>query len=388
MHHVIPPPAARCELTVCIPARNEAAYIERTLVALSEQRDVDGRRLPADCFDVLVFANNCGDDTAQRARAVAQRAPHVRIMTIEATLVAANAHIGAARKYVMDAAAARFAAVARPRGIMASLDCDTLVAPDWIAWIRREMHGRDAVAGRVTVDRAQEESLLAPVRLLYARELAYRQALADVEALIDPSPADPQPRHNSFVGASFAVTVEAYVAAGGIPALPRLEDVAFSRALRRIDARVRHSPRVRASTSGRLAARVRGGFGTFLAELHACAARGESYLVDHPQTSLDEMTVRAALRRIHTGTMHAPDIDDISSVLGLAAAEWLPLVDPTRPLGTIADQLFERAAASRRWYASTPVEDAIATLRATATMHRWGQPLTSSVSALETQDAS
>jgi hypothetical protein len=359
----LPAPQPGCRVTVCIPARNEAASIAQTLAALGAQRAIDGEPLRADFFDTIVFANNCTDDTAAIVRAAAAARPAARTFVLESNAGAGGAHIGAARKYVLDVAAARFLHAGRPAGIIASIDSDTLPAEDWVAWIAREMRGRDAVAGHVTIAERDQEQLLAPVRLLYARELTYRRVLADVEAAIDPLPEDPQPRHASFVGASFAVTAACYVAAGGLPPRRRLEDVAFAHALRRIDARIRHSLQVRATTSARLAARVDGGFGTFLAQLHDCARRGESFRVEHPRLSLANLESRAALRRIRAGQERCDDVERVATILNLPARTWLPAVDPRTPLGAIDEALARRARARRQSYHDVPVEEAIELLR-------------------------
>jgi hypothetical protein len=362
------PPAAACRLTVCIPARDEAGLIGETLAALCAQRGFDGAALAGDSFDAIVLANNCRDATAAIARQFARDAP-IGIFVVEQRYAQHDAHIGTARRSVMDVAAERFIAAGRPEGIIASLDSDTRVDAHWVAAIMREMNGCDAVGGHVTIAEADQERLLAPVRLLYARELAYRRVLADVEALIDPQPHDPPPRHGSFVGASFAVSAQCYRAAGGVPALRRLEDVAFSLALRRIDAKVRHSTLVRATTSARTGARVSGGFGTFIAELDAHARRGESFLVEHPLRSLEDLTIRAAIRRLREGRQRPDDIAASAAILGLLPAAWLPLIDPAAPVGSLDEMIRRRARSTRRRYPQVRVEIAIDTLRHTLAGH-------------------
>lgn len=362
-HSVLPALSAGCRISVVIPARDEEQTIGATLAALTTQCDVDGSALPRGLFDITIFANRCSDRTGAVVRRLATRTPEIPITVIEDSGAAVTAHIGTARKHVMDLAATRFLAAGMPGGIVASIDADTVADNYWIAWIAREMRGRDAVAGHVTIAAADRQRLLAPVRLLYARELAYRRAFADIESLVDPLPHDPYPRHASFVGASFAVTAGTYVAAGGLPPLPRLEDLEFLQALRRIDARVRHSPYVRATTSARQAARVDGGFGTFVAELHACARRGESFLVEHPLRTLEDIESRAAVRRIWSGDARGDDVARVAAIFALAPRDWLGEIDPTAPLGTTYERIARRAADRRQHFAPVRVETAIATLR-------------------------
>lgn len=368
--HGLPVPAQSCRVTVCVPARNEASLIERTLIALCEQRDRDGRPLPRGSFDIIVVANNCRDATADIVRGFARRMTPIEIFTIEAVFDPADAHIGTARRYVMDLAATRYLAAGRPDGIIASIDSDTIADADWIAGIVHGMRSADAVAGQVTIAATDYNALLAPVRLLYARELTYRRVLAEVEGLIDPEAADPNPRHGSFVGASFAVSASTYVTAGRIPPLARLEDLAFAHALRRIDARVRHSTLVRASTSARLRPRVAGGFGTFLADLHAQAERGESFTVEHAQRSLDDLFVRAALRKIRDRVHQPGDIERVARVLNTPASVWRTLLDPAAPFGISYEAISAISAERRRPDKPQPVEIATVTLREAAALAR------------------
>ncbi len=293
----LPAPTSACRLTVVIPARNEAAFVTHALRALAAQRDLNGGPLASGLFDIIVLANNCSDATAELARRSAQ-ASRVPIYVVEADFAGADAHVGAARRAVMDSAAARFRDAGRPHAVIASTDADTVVDSQWIAWTLREVPGVDAVAGHVRIGDAERSRFDVPVQTLYSRELTYRRLVAEVETLIDPVAEDPYPRHSSFVGASFAVTTAAYLAAGGLPPLPQLEDQQFCRALRRIDARIRHSTRVRATTSGRTATHVGGGFGAFIAGLHQSAERRSTFAVEHPRLTLALFTARAALRGI------------------------------------------------------------------------------------------
>ena len=355
----LPAPLPGCRLTVAIPARDEERLIGRALAALGRQRALDGTPLRADAFDVLVFANACRDRTARAARAAT--APHLRAFVVEGALPAGAAHVGSARKLVMDAAARRFERAGRPGGLIASTDADSEVDPGWVAWTLAEARGVDAVAGRIVLAPAERRALSAAARALYRREAAYRHAVADLEAAHDPLPEDPAPRHGQHFGASFALGVRAYRAAGGLPPLPALEDVALYDALLRIDARVRHSPRVRVATSPRLEARARGGLATFLGDLHELGRRGEPWLVDDPRDTLARIQARAALRRIWRGEPRAHDAALAGAAFALTPQRWAALFDRGEPFGRNYERL---AAAGGRWrsYAPVPVAEALAAL--------------------------
>ena len=142
--------AARCELCVAIPVHNEEAGIGGALAALAAQIDVDGRPLGPERYEVLVLANNCTDATVARARRFAAAHPRLHLHVIEVLLAEPHAHVGAARRLVMDEAARRLKSAGRPRGVIAATDGDTTVRPDWVAMNLREIaRGADAVGGRI-----------------------------------------------------------------------------------------------------------------------------------------------------------------------------------------------------------------------------------------------
>jgi cellulose synthase/poly-beta-1,6-N-acetylglucosamine synthase-like glycosyltransferase len=278
----IPPPRPGCRATVVIPARNEAERIARTLGALAAQRDVDGGPLPRDVFDVLVYANNCDDATAEVARAAAGMHAAPAIHVAEEHLPANVAHIGTARRTAMEAAAARLRNANVPDAILAATDADTVPAPGWIAWTLREMERADAVTGRILIDPVEWAALPAHTRRMLLEENAYLYAVAQLEAQLDPKPYDPWPRHWQRSGPSFAVRVDAYEAAGGVPPVRALEDIALYEALERNGARIRHSLRVRVWTSARLRPRAPGGFGTRIRRWSMVHDAGAPLLVEDP----------------------------------------------------------------------------------------------------------
>ncbi len=363
----LPPAGADVRTIVVVPARDEAEHIGRALAALVEQRTREGRPLDPRSYETIVFANTCGDGTASIARAfAAERAPVHAVHVVEATL-AASAHVGTARRLVMEAARARFARAGKPDGWIASTDADTVVAADWLAALRDEAaRGVDAVMGRVGVARADRTAFAPDAARVYGRHLAYNRAVARAEAVLDPIAWDPAPRHNMQYAASLAVRADAYALAGGLPELPRGEDTALYAALVRCGARVRHSPRFLAFTSPRSSGRVDGGFATFVRQLHD-AAGPEQWLVEQPEETLHHIRARAALRAYHrSGDVGSDAYRAVLRGFRLDFAACAELLDRSEPFGANLER-FERSAYERGVYAGygrVPVARAIAVLRA------------------------
>ena len=364
----VPAAARALRLTVTVPARNEEATIERCLRAFATQRTTCGRPLAAEVLDVVVYANSCGDGTAHVAARFVAAHPQLRAWVVASPLSSSDAHVGTARKTVMDFAASRFLRARAPRGLVASVDADTVVDPDWAARLLAAAERVDAVAGHVFIDALELATLPAGVRRLYALEATYRRLCAELEATIDPLLEDPSPRHDGFVGANFAVTAGTYVDAGGIPPLPRLEDRAFLFALRRIDARVRFSLDVRAATSGRRTPRVAGGFGTERRELYRRGLRRETFFVDHPGRLEEATCARAALRRIWSGAGYSSDVALTCRSFKVSERDVRSFVRTSLPFGRMYERLAKHAALARR-YERVPVEAAIEELR-TAILRR------------------
>lgn len=274
-------------MVVAIPARDEAGGIARTLRALGEQVDATGALLRD--FTVLVLANNCADDTARVAREAAP--PGLQVQVTEVTLAPWEAGIVAARRRVLDHAAA----LAGEDGVIVSTDADTLPAPQWLSALLGALAaGADAAAGRILLDPAQRAALPAAARRTHLLDSAYRQAVAEVHARLDPVFHDPWPRHWQHFGASLALSVRAYRAVGGVPDVSCLEDVALVGALRRADLHLRHTPQARAWTSARLSGRVPVGLST---QLTQWAQAGDGWTVPGAAETLALARAEAALRR-------------------------------------------------------------------------------------------
>ena len=359
---------SRCRLSIAIPAKNERASITQALNAFVDQRNLDGTRLDPRSFEVIVLANDCDDDTESVARAFAALHSAYEIRVVSRRLPRNAAHVGSARRMALDLAVERQCLAHGDAGIVGTTDADSIVDRFWVARTLTELANVDAVAGCVEISDTERNAMEAPLRVLYDRERAYRRAIGDVEARFDPRPFDPPSRHDSFVGASFAVRVATYTAAGGSPIVPRLEDVAFARALRRIDARIRHSYDVRVSTSGRVNARVDGGFGSFLDDLRTRGARHESFPVESGRRLVLRAKARGSLRAYWAHPADIKSLEASARTYNLTTRALFEVVDPFAPFGETIDRV-EALGIAFEALPDEPVEVALATLRdATSTL--------------------
>ncbi|QRE73562.1 glycosyltransferase [Methylobacterium aquaticum] len=253
------PPVPLC--VVAVPVRNEVDRIGACLHALAAQVGIG-----ADELGIVLFLNNCTDGTAEAVAALLPGLP-VQVRVIARDFAGAQA--GWARREAMEAAAAWIQEAApraawlqeAPRdGVILTTDADSRVPPDWVARnLAALAEGADAVAGRIALDAAEAARLPDALHARGRLEGAYEALLIALESAIDPVAHDPWPRHATRSGASLAVRLSAYRAAGGMPALPLGEDRAFVASLLRADARVRHTPDIVVVTSGRLDGRAPGG---------------------------------------------------------------------------------------------------------------------------------
>ena len=244
-------------VAVAIPAKDEADRLPGCLAALARQRDRSGRALGRDAFSVVLYANNCRDDSASLARSLGERLG-LRLSVVEACLPPADANAGHARRAAMDHAEFSLAGTAR-NGVILTTDADSRVPPLWVSDNLAAIHaGADAVLGRVDLD---EEGALLPDALHRRGKLEneYETLLTELSARLDPVDFNPWPHHATISGASLAVTRASYLRAGRMPRVPLGEDKAFVAELFRCDARIRYSPDIVVTTSGRLKGRAPGG---------------------------------------------------------------------------------------------------------------------------------
>jgi glycosyltransferase involved in cell wall biosynthesis len=270
------------DIVVAIPAKNETELLPRCLKAIAGQTGVV-------MSDVTVVAscNNCTDDTAGRARTLAAVMPFT--LHVEEIVLPANiAHAGGARRHAMDAAAAR----CKPDGVILTTDADGVPDPNWIASFHEAFQtGVAAVAGRVSTDWEELQRFPADVLDIGAREWDYQGQSAALEALCDPQPHDPWPRHNQTCGANAAIAKPWYEKIGGLPVLRTGEDGAMFSEVWGLDGRVRHDMRPHVTVSARLVGRAQGGMADALSSRH-----GDQYLCDDLLEPADDLMRRASWR--------------------------------------------------------------------------------------------
>ncbi len=384
------PPDPRVQACVVVPVRDEEEGVAAALAALAKQVDAAGAPLDPATYEVIVLANNCTDHTAAVARSVGQADfPLLRLHVVEKTLAADQAHVVRARQVLMDDAYRRLRLVGTPRGVIASTDGDTRVSPRWLsATLAAVAAGADAVGGRIVVDRTDLEIMDEGARALYRWDTLYRLLAARLEARLDPDPADPWPRHHQYFGGSLAVTAAAYALVGGLPSVPSLEDIAFHRLLERADARVRRSPAVRVTTSGRRSARVAVGLSTQLGTWARMRADSQPCLVESAASLEALFGARRALRLLWLsaradGALDHTALAALATALCVDAATLRQAVSSSPTFGVLWDAV--REAQHRdgvdRWTRRWPlqeVEDAAHTLRVILTRSprrselRWG----------------
>jgi len=280
---------------VAIPAHNEAPYISECLAALALQRDETGAPISLGCLEVLIFANNCSDETASIARQIARSIPHP-VHVVEENMSTGQLNAGWARKRAMDLAAIRLAEVAPIHGLILTTDADSRVAPTWLASTLREFEkGVDCVAGYIDAIPAEYLALGSEFLARGRLEDNYLRYLAEISAQCDPRPHDLWPNHRVSSGASLAVTLAAYSAIGGLPPRPVGEDSALTETLDRAGFKVRHSMDVSVSTSCRFEGRATGGAADTMRHRHA--------VPDAPCDDEIELALQATRRALCKGIL-------------------------------------------------------------------------------------
>lgn len=262
-------------IVVAIPAHNEADRIGRCLDALAAQSSHEQ-------FSIIVLANNCSDLTAK----IAMRERGLYIRVTECDLPMEHRSAGHARRIVMQDAA-------KLGEIILTTDADCVPDPDWVHSHRMIFqNGVDAVAGRVSADWNELRHHPAEALRIGALEWEYLALIGKAEAIFDPRPHDPAPRHIQQCGANLGITAEMLHRIGGVPAIAIGEDRALFAAVESIDGRVRHAVEPHVTASARVDGRAVGGMANALS-----ARTSKDYRCDAQFVGADHLVQRWRARR-------------------------------------------------------------------------------------------
>jgi glycosyltransferase involved in cell wall biosynthesis len=287
----VSPEVTRC---IVIPVKDEEAYILKTLTALAQQVDISGAPLDPNTFEILLLANNCTDRSVASIKAFCRQNPDLQIFVEDLILPSHQANIGYVRRLLMDTAYQRLSL--NSGGIILTTDADTRVAPDWIAQTQAEMEaGADAVGGRILFCATEAELLDGPTTHYHLQDETYQLLIAELEAITIKNQHNPAPTHHQHFNGSFAVTTACYEKSGGVPHVTHLEDCAFFEQLQRVDAKVRHSPKVVVHTSARYTGRSEVGLSSQLNLWKSLAKAGEELLVESGTSILQRLKIKKQL---------------------------------------------------------------------------------------------
>jgi hypothetical protein len=277
---------------VAIPVKDEEERLLGCLRGLAQQ-------IPPTPVRIVVFANNCVDQSASLARKFGGGLLPLDIRVVEARLPPAAAHAGNARRAAMDIAEAWLMEGGERDGVILTTDADSQVAPNWIAENLAAFEaGAEAVLGRIDLD---GEGKFLPEALHRRGELedTYERLLTELSWLVDPLEHNPWPHHATISGASLGVTRMAYCRVGRLPRVPLGEDKALIGLLSREGAKIRYCPTVYVITSGRTNGRAPGGVAD---TLRIRSREPEAFCDDALEpfrTAFARASWRGRLRRLH-----------------------------------------------------------------------------------------
>lgn len=314
-------PLASMKVSVIVPARDESEHILSALEALRMQCDAQGQKLPYDVYEVLLLTNNCSDNTYSLAIAYQKQHPQFQLHIANIQLEKKDAHIGTVRRLLMDEAFRRHQYKGND-GLILSTDSDTQVDAVWIYNTMQEMgEGCDALGGRILTRNEKDDN-----KVYYLLDTTYRCLAAKLEAVMNQKEDSEDISHFQYFGASLAVRCSAYQRAGRLPAISCLEDEAFSRALHRVDVRIKKSSAVKVYTSARLHGRVQMGLSKHLAHLGHLQKENVVLYVESLPTLMEKYRIK---QHLYTAWMHrrkgytsVPSILQVKLLTGIPRS-WL-----------------------------------------------------------------
>lgn len=235
-------------VAVVVPAHDEEALIGPCLAALATAaRAVSSQVAVA----VSVVLDRCTDGTAAVVRdAVRRWWPRSAVATLGN---AVPRTIGELRTLGLDDALRRLGLADLGRAWLLSTDADTRVPPDWMRrHLRHAAAGADAVAGMADLD--------SPHRLP-------PDVLCRYTALVDAGMA--ADAHTHVYAANLGVRADAFLEAGGFPAVAAGEEHALLARLRAAGRHIVTPVDLRVRTSARTRGRAVGGLADLLGSLGA-----------------------------------------------------------------------------------------------------------------------
>lgn len=242
--HLAEPP----RVLVAIPAHNEAASIGRCLGSVA--RALTTAKLACDITSatLAVVAHRCTDSTAETARAAMTATPWLTTWVVES---GRDATVGDMRTRLVRRVLTRGQMSDPAQHWLFSTDADSTVPPEWVT----------EMLAAARCDRAVLVAGLVALDDWNAAEQAQARYADMVAAGLT------QDGHRHVYAANLAVRVDAFLAAGGFPALPHGEEHGLLAAVRAQGGRVATPLAPVVLTSARMPGRARGGLGELLRTL-------------------------------------------------------------------------------------------------------------------------
>jgi glycosyltransferase involved in cell wall biosynthesis len=242
-------PHPALKVSVVVPARNEEALVGSCLAALADQDGVSPEE-----YEVLLVLDRCTDATEVRAREIAEAHPCLELHLLDGP----GKGSGHARRVGMELASARLLGLGRPKGLIASTDADTVVAPDWLAaQLQAVSRGALAIGGRIELAEGSLPKSISRWHTERGRR-RHKSLLSEPEQL-------GKAEHWQFSGASLALTAKIYREIGGLEPRVALEDEHLENVLRLHGVPIERLTSVRVTTSARLVGRAKEGLARDLA---------------------------------------------------------------------------------------------------------------------------
>jgi cellulose synthase/poly-beta-1,6-N-acetylglucosamine synthase-like glycosyltransferase len=233
-------------IAVGVPARDEAERVVACLRSL-----LTATHSVAVPVSIVVAADSCTDDTADRARSVLSgRSAHHAV--VECRYGVAGRTRDLACRSALSLLGRR---IPMDQLWVATTDADSTVPPDWLArQLCYAALGVDGVAGLVRLDPAETATTL---------EERFTATIEELGA---------GGGHGHVHGANIGIRASTFLAAGGFDHRAIGEDQHLWASAGRVGARLHGSAELTVVTSARLQGRTPGGFARFLAELSAADA--------------------------------------------------------------------------------------------------------------------